>query len=235
MNLKSLLAAVAVVILPSLALAAPGDTEAKVDWTIGAAAQAPARSVAAQPVATQPVTSRESTANVSQKEMQVVAEAGKAKSERNAFKQTETPGSNKSGGTGSTGSQNRFLQSAQMKVVAEAAKAKAAKNAGGKPSEQPGSHSGGLGSGSAPASSPGMKVIASSMKVKAEKNASGKPSEQPRSQRQTFRASARSFGMGGRASGFGGRMSGVEARSPMGRGSPGERTGSHCNARGMCF
>ncbi|HUB08776.1 MAG TPA: hypothetical protein VMB50_17345 [Myxococcales bacterium] len=226
MTSKSLLAAVAVLAVPSLAFAA-GDRDAKVEWKVGATPDASAqRSPTAAAAA--PVARDSGRINASQKELQVVAEAAKAKSEKDAFKQTSVPGS-QSGAKASKG-QSTLVRNAQMKVVGEAMKAKAATNGGaGKPSEQP--QAGGS-SGAAPSARPAAetKVVASAMKVKAQKNASGRPSETPRAQGSFGGRSS----FGGRAPSFGGRGgSPVGARASFGR-MPAER-GSHCNARGMCF
>ncbi len=228
MSCKSLLAAFAVLAVPSLAIAATGEREARVEWKVGGSADASARTAAPSPAH---IVARGSpTVNASQKELQVVAQAAKAKASKNAGgKPSEQPGSKSSGGSGSLAK-----PSAEMKVVAAAMKAKAAKNAGGKPSEQP---KAGGSTGDAPTGTGNAeaKVVASAMKAKAEKNASGKPSEQPRSHAAPAGGFARSSASGGRAAGFGGRLGGVEARAPFGHGmSPGERA-THCNARGMCF
>jgi hypothetical protein len=160
-------------------------------------------------------------------------------------KPAEAPSSkgNSSGSAGSGVASNpiaaRYDTNARaMEVVAMAGKAKAAKNNGGKPSDQPGS-AGGSGGGSGSkgggesslVGSREMGVVGSAMKAKSEKANGDKPSEQPTPHSSSgSRGSARSSGGGGA-----GHFSGPGAMSPSFRGSPGERSASHCNAHGMCF
>jgi hypothetical protein len=232
MTSKSWLAAAAILAVPSLAFAAGGDRDAKVEWQVGATPDTSAQRTVTQASPQAPVARASGTVQASQAELKVVAMAAKAHAAKNAGGKPSEQPTAKSGATGSQAKAGAKA-GAEMKVVAMAAKAHAAKNAGGKPSEQPTAKSGATGGAKAgPTGNAEVKVVAMAAKAHAAKNASGRPSESPRAQRSGSFGGHSSFG--GRAPSFGGRGgSPVGARASFGR-MPAER-GSHCNARGMCF
>lgn len=134
----------------------------------------------------------------------------------------------------------------QIDFVAQAAKAKSEKANGDKPSEQPSASAasssgarGGQGGAANPIAAqidPGaraMAVVASAKKAKSEMVNGDKPSEQPSGSGSGARSAARGGGRGG--GGFARLNDRSGALSPSGRGSPGERRSTRCNARGMCF
>jgi len=205
------------------------------------------------PVQRQPTNATQRMVSTDSKQIDFVAQSTKAHAAKTGHgKPAEEAKGTSKGSSGSGGSQNPIaarmdVNARAMGVVATAKKAKAEKNASGKPSEQITSGGSSMGGSSSKGGSQNpiaarmdtgaraMEVVAQSMKAKAQKNASGKPSETPKGNGGiSVRGTGHSGGHGG------GRFAQlpserVGARSPSGRGSPGERSSSHCNARGMCF
>lgn len=170
------------------------------------------------------------------KEITFVAKAKAAKAMKvNGDKPSEQPAPTSNAESGGSPSGSGLAGKAKsLTVVVQAMKVKSQKVNGDKPSEQPaptssaksdGAHGGSGLAGTAKT----LTVVAQAMKVKSQKVNGDKPSEAPSSSsgRRTSGSSRGAFGFA--------RFGDGRTAASFGRASAGERTGSRCSARGVCF